>query len=183
MAIETVDVVSDNLMAWGIQVWDYRIAGKITDFQDLLIKITEQRATTVENEVKPMSTRMDNRNKQLSKLGKALSIVADVQSKFDSDTGETTTKSSTDSLTEDSSAGLEMVGLYVGTSGSLTLTKSQAEYYQQMLKTKIDELNNLANKDMTRLQSLVDKRDESYSTATSLMQSVGDTRANTIKNM
>ena len=36
---------------------------------------------------------------------------------------------------------------------------------------------------MTRLQSLVDKRDESYSTATSLMQEVGDTRANTIKNM
>jgi hypothetical protein len=36
---------------------------------------------------------------------------------------------------------------------------------------------------MSRLQSLVDRRDESYSTATNLMTAVSDTRANLIRNL
>ena len=36
---------------------------------------------------------------------------------------------------------------------------------------------------MTRLQSLVDRRDESFTTATTLMTNVSDTRDNAIKNM
>jgi hypothetical protein len=42
---------------------------------------------------------------------------------------------------------------------------------------------NEAQTDMTRLQSLVDRRDESYSTATNLMTSISDTRSNVIRNM
>jgi hypothetical protein len=36
---------------------------------------------------------------------------------------------------------------------------------------------------MSRLQSLVDRRDESYSTATNLMTHVSDTRSNLIRNL
>ncbi len=50
-------------------------------------------------------------------------------------------------------------------------------------KADDDGLNNEAQTDMTRLQSLVDRRDESYSTATNLMASISDTRANVIRNM
>ena len=42
---------------------------------------------------------------------------------------------------------------------------------------------NEAQTDMTRPQSLVDRRDESYSTATNLMTSISDTRSNVIRNM
>ena len=52
-----------------------------------------------------------------------------------------------------------------------------------MVKTKIDGLNNESQTDMSRLQSLVDRRDESYSTATNLMTSISDTRSNLIRNL
>lgn len=183
MAIAKIEVNSENLKAWGVQVVDYELGGQRVDFQDLLIKVSEQRAATVEKEIEPMSTRMSTRNRKLDSLGAALAIVADIQAKF-TDADDTSNKTSTLTLTAEAKAGLDLVGYTGGTVGStLTMNKSTAEYYQQMLKTELDSLNNASSKDMTRLQSLVDKRDESYSTATSLMQAVGDTRANTIKNM
>ena len=53
----------------------------------------------------------------------------------------------------------------------------------QKLKSVIDGQNNQAQTDMTRLQSLVDRRDESYSTATNLMTAISDTRGNLIQNL
>jgi hypothetical protein len=53
----------------------------------------------------------------------------------------------------------------------------------QALKSMIDSRNNKAQTDMTRLQQLVDRRDESFSTASSLMTSVSDTRGNLIRNL
>ena len=52
-----------------------------------------------------------------------------------------------------------------------------------MVKSKIDSLNNAAEKDMTRLESLVDRRDEAYSTASDLMSELSDTRSTAIGNM
>ena len=183
MAIQQIDVINDNFLTWGIEVKDYGVGGKRVDFQDLLISISEQRAATVEAEIEPMSVRMSTRNKKLDNLGAALAIVADIQAQF-KDANDTGNKTSTLDLSKAARDGLAMVGCTPGASDTkLTLNKSQAEHYQQLLKSKLDSLNNASSKDMTRLQSLVDKRDESYSTATSLMQAVGDTRANTIKNM
>ena len=51
------------------------------------------------------------------------------------------------------------------------------------LKSMIDGRNNKAQTDMTRLQQLVDRRDESFSTASTLMTSVSDTRGNLIRNL
>lgn len=61
--------------------------------------------------------------------------------------------------------------------------KKTIEGMLSRVKSEIDSLNNAAQADMTRLQSLVDRRDESYSTATNLMTSISDTRANVIRNM
>lgn len=202
MAIGRVEVLSDNLAAWGVQVLDYEYDGKSVDFQNLMIKITEKRATTVETEIKPMSTRMSKRNTNLGYLGDALAAVSDLSAKFDSDNSGDDTDSVSNlppsalsgfrlildgRMKEAADGGHPQFWGYVDAEGNnrgaLRLSKSEAEYYMQVLKTKIDGLNNAASKDMTRLQSLVDKRDESYSTASTLMQAIGDTRANTIKNM
>lgn len=186
MGIKSVEVISDSLYSWGVKVMDYTYDGKDCDFQDLLIKICEMRAKVVESEIQPMSTRMSTRNKKLDQLGSALSIVADVQSFYKED--ERGPWTSAGDLTDAALAGLEMIHAdysieWQNGVRKLSMNKSQAEEAQQLLKTKIDSLNNYGSKDMTRLQSLVDKRDESYQTATSMMQSVADTRGNTIKNM
>jgi hypothetical protein len=51
------------------------------------------------------------------------------------------------------------------------------------VKSKIDALNNSAQKDMTRLESLVNRRDEAFSTASDLMSKISDTRSNLIRNL
>ena len=128
-------IVPENVrlsQSWGLQFGDFYLDGKHTDFQDLMVAISQNRATTVEGEVKPLSTKITNRNKTLEDLG---NVLAD-------------------------------------------LTKLQAQ-----LKSKIDALNNEAQKDMTRLESLVNRRDEAFSTASDLMGKIGDTRSNAIRNM
>ena len=64
-----------------------------------------------------------------------------------------------------------------------SMNKKTLEGMLSRVKPEIDGVNNEAQTDMTRLQSLVDCRDESYSTATNLMTSIFDTRSNVIRNM
>ena len=66
---------------------------------------------------------------------------------------------------------------------NLQMTKAEVEEWLQKVKSKIDALNNEAQKDMTRLESLVNRRDEAFSTASDLMSKIGDTRSNAIRNM
>ena len=63
------------------------------------------------------------------------------------------------------------------------MTKYEVEEWLQKVKSKIDSLNNQSEKDMSRLQSLVDRRDEAFTTASNLMSEISDTRGNTISNM
>ena len=70
---------------WGVSFSDYKLNGKLVDFQDLMIAISENRATAVEKEVAPLSTRIKIRNKELDTLGSLLAIFTQTQAKFASD--------------------------------------------------------------------------------------------------
>ena len=195
MAIQTDPVSNQNLAAWGVSGAEYVVDGVKVCFQDLMVVVTEQRAATIEKEVEPMSTRMTSRNKRLESLGNALSDLSGIEAAFKSDDSGGTW--SLDYLKQPSEATRTVLdsiesGLWgYGTSGAgdgkgktgYYVTKSNCEKAIQLVKTQIDKLNNEASADMTRLQSLVDRRDESYSTATSLMQKIADTASALIKNL
>lgn len=193
--ISMTPVTNDHLGIWGAQVVEYTYGGKTVDFQDLMVKITERRAASVESEITPLSKRMDARNKRLNDLGKALADISGMQAAFKSD--DSGSKWSLDYLKQPSEATRKTLdtietGLYgQGTAGEgdgkgtygFYITKSNLEKASQLLKTQIDLLNNASSEDMTRLQGIVDRRDQSYSTATTLMQAIGDTRSALVKNM
>ena len=193
---------------WGsIKFYDYSFIGKTMDFQDLMVAISEKRAVAVEREVTPMTTRIRARNTYLDQLGSALSELTKIQASFDSEdpgskdmsgwmyntTGELmkklgfscTTYSSSGSRPDDT----ERAGFYyAGWASSsdpkcYSANKMTIEGMIQKVKSTIDGLNNEAQTDMTRLQGLVDRRDESYSTATNLMTAISDTRSNLIRNL
>ena len=63
------------------------------------------------------------------------------------------------------------------------MLKREVEEWIQKCKSKIDGLNNQSQTDMSRLQSLVDRRDESFTTASNLMSAISDTRGNLIRNL
>ena len=68
-------------------------------------------------------------------------------------------------------------------SGKYYTTKAKCEGAVQALKGEMDKENNASQTDMTRLQSLVDSRDDSYSTTTNIMSAISDTRSNLIGNL
>lgn len=162
---------------WGVQFNDYLYNSQKKDFQDLMVAISEHRAVTVEAEVTPLSRRMKTRNSYLEELGAALADLTRLQADFKSDDEGTAQRSE---MTDATMATIKKV---TGNTPTKKEQKSWVEYYIQRLKTAIDGENNASQTDMTRLQSLVDRRDESYSTATNLMSSISDTRAGAIRNM
>ena len=175
--IETVGITLSQ--SWGASFGDYKLDGAPVDFQDIMIKISENRATTVEGEVKPLSTRITNRNETLETLGNVLADLTKLQAQFDSDADGDDREGS---LSQDSQDHLRTIFGSIDF-GRLDMTKYEVEEWLQKVKSKIDALNNEAQKDMTRLQSLVDRRDEAFSTASDLMSKIGDTRSNVIRNM
>jgi hypothetical protein len=166
---------------WGVSFSDYTVNGKSVDFQDLMIVISEKRAVTVEGEVTPLTTRINQRNKDLDDLGDLLAGLTAQQATYDSEaTGGT---KSGHALTDKQRATSgRLLGWGIDYSDRY-LWKSYTEMFLQKTKSKIDSLNNQAQTDMTRLQSLVDRRDESYSTASNLMSAISDSRSNLIRNL
>jgi len=176
MAIEVQDPVklSSN---WGVSFSDYKLNGVPVDFQDLMIGISEHRAVAVEKETGPLMQRVKSRNNALDALGKALADFSGVQAQFKNDDSGGTTRGSVSSTT------VATVLKFFNRSMSNPPSKAAVEEYIQLIKSKIDGLNNSSQTDMTRLQSLVDRRDESFSTATNLMSAICDTRSNLIRNL
>lgn len=164
-------------MNWGVSGADYLYGSNPCDFQDLMVAISERRATVVENEVKPLSTRITTRNAYLEELGNALADLTRLQSAFKSDDdGNAQRETMKDST-------YETIFKLQGTYPTKKEYKQWVEYYLQLVKSKIDALNNDSQKDMSRLESLVDRRDEAFSTATELMSNISDTRSNLISNL
>lgn len=193
--ISKISVAGSVASQWNIPVFEYKMdingAKKQVDFQDLMIAVSENRATVVEGEVPPLRDRIQQRNTRLERLGSLLSIFTKAQANFASDAkGSDSTQVS--GITSDQFAEVALAYKKAGMTPPATMTsewcnskwsKSSIEGMVQALKSTIDGMNNAAQTDMSRLQSLVDRRDESFSTATNLMTAVSDTRANLIRNM
>ena len=174
---------------WGTTVYDYKLNSTPTDFQDLMVCGSLNRATAVEGEGEPLSTRMRKRNNDLEQLGSLLAIFTQAQSKFASDaSGGDTVR--VDGITSEM---IEMGCEAYRRKGGIPSTninwwnddwtKASIEGMVSILKSMMDERNNDSQMDMSRLQSLVDRRDESYTTASNLMSSVSETRDNAIRNL
>lgn len=174
---------------WGVRVNTYKLNGVLIDFESLMVNVAQNRAVTVESEIDPLSKVVTKRNERLQKLGEALSDLSGAQTSFKSDDqGSKLSSSYGYYLKSDTCTILKELGMPSWEDGKIDLNngninKAYVEKAVQLVKSKIDRLNNDAQNDMTRLQSLVDKRDESYSTASSLMNSISDTRSNAIKNI
>lgn len=178
-AIVRVNVGSDRLSSWGITANDYEMDGAQVDFQDLLVNVSKKRAVTVEGEINPLATRIRSRNTLMDQLGEALASLSSAQAAFASDDAGskmTTVTFSSAAITAMKACGKTVIS-------SQPLSKSQVEEYVQLVKSKIDSCNNQSQTDMTRLQSLVDRRDQAFTTATELMTNVSDTRGNLISNI
>ena len=191
--IEKQDPVALSLN-WGKDVTfsDYKVNGKLVDFQDLMIRISANRATTVEGEVNPLTVRIKMRNTELERLGSLLAIFTKTQADFASDAKGSDKKSVSGIKSEQwqllreayiKRGGSDPGATWNSSWANSDWSKSSVEGMIQSLKSMIDGRNNQAQTDMSRLQSLVDRRDESFTTASNLMSAISDTRGNLIRNL
>lgn len=177
---------------WGVKVYCYNYKKEHLDLQNLLVAIAENRAAKIELEVQPLQEIITRRNERLDHYGAVLQKLTELQAKY---TGEETSGETVDiqpvlqnpGFTADDFWAI-MKDLGYGSARRsdpfvLELTKYEVEGAVTRCKNVIDEMNNDAQRDMTRLQAVVDRRDESFSAATSLMTSVSDTRSSLIKNL
>ena len=179
---------------WGLTACDYSytnveaggaLKNLSVDFQDLMVLVGSRRAVVVEGEITPMTIRMRSRNTYLSKLGEILSALTKAQAGFSGDdSGDKTTTVVLDQAQRDMLWTLKPVrdGALINQTTGVT-TKAKLEGLVQAVKAEMDKENNASQTDMTRLQSLVDRRDDSYSTATNIMSAISDTRSNLIGNL
>ena len=194
MATKTIEPQTPVALSqsWGADFSDYKVNGNPVDFQDLMVTISEKRAVAVEGEVTPLTTRIKTRNVELDKLGSLLAIFTKTQADFPSEAKGSDMKP-VSGITSDQWALLREAYLKRGGGdpgatwrddfANSNWSKSSVEGMIQAIKSMIDGRNNKAQTDMTRLQALVDRRDESFSTASNLMSSVSDTRSNLIRNL
>lgn len=206
MGIEAVGISTEGANSissrWGITANEYSYAGKQIDLQDLMVAVSKKRATSVEGEVAPLTTRIQNRNKRLEQLGDALAELTKVQAEFKADDDPKRDPNSW--ISNSTGKVLESLGYvphvyataaerpgkneranfyYVTENGLYSANRMTIEGMLSKVKSEIDKLNNEAQLDISRLQQLVDRRDESFTTATTLMSEISETRDNTIRNL
>ena len=177
--IEQIDTWNRRLGELGISAYDYKRNGVQIDLQDLLTEVAVERANAVESEIMPLSDIMRTRNKKLDAYGELLAKLNKIQSSFESD--DEPTKQSTIALT--ASERQMLAEISHGGTPPTYLTKPETEQYVQLVRSAIDGINNRTQNDMTRMQSLVDKRDQSYVKAAELLKDIVDSRSKAITAM
>lgn len=191
MSTITLEGLSDIAGRWGVAAGEYAVWGangaELEDFQDLMVSVSKYRAISIEGEVEPLAERIRRRNARLEELGNALAEFTKIQTSFSSDAKGSTACGVDVAFSEAAASVLRDLGYandggWAKVSGKYIINKQTCDGVLSRIKSEIDALNNIAQADMTRLQSLVERRDESYSAATNLMTSISETRSNAIKN-
>ena len=178
MEIEKVNTQNERLAAIGVKAFDYALVSgdekTQVDFQDLLTTIAVNRADAVEDEMTPLANMMRNRNQRLDKYGNLLAKLNKIDTSFDTEAQGSTPSSV--SLTEEEKRILNEIGY----DADVNPTKADTQMYLQATKSAIDGLNNRSQNDVTRLQSLVEKRDQTYTKAAELQKDVTDSHSKLI---
>lgn len=170
---------------WNISVVEYQmpVNGKNTkvDFQDLMVNVAENQALAIEQEVQPQAIRVKKRTERLKVCGDAMAELSAF--KFDTKDDANPQSKNSCKISEATAKILrELTGNPWSASSSTKLYKSDVDSGNQYLKSESDKLNNQQQLSMSRLESLVQSRDQNFNTASTLMTHVSETRGNTIKS-
>ena len=173
-----------------VTAMDGTVTNERVDFQDLMVGVAEQRAVTLEEQVKPLAKRVEARNKKLQQIGFALSQLSNVSAQFNSENPNP----SVSGVKFDPDTFAIIAEVYKISNSKLpddlnkdkfggTVWKSSVDEATQKLKSWSERLNNESQLNTSRLQRLVDNRDQSYNTGTTMMNHISDTRGFVIKSM
>ena len=175
---------------------DEKVDGMPLTIEDLVTLLAVKRANVLEAEITPMAKIIDDRNDRIDQLGTLLASIAQTQSKLESQEegddnafpckglGYYLRQYFTDSELGEANL-LGWVNSHTSIDDNCNSKKSDGYVASanQLVKAKIDSLNNDAQSDLSRMDNLVSKRDEAYTLSTDLLSKFSDGRSNIINNM
>ena len=175
---------------------DTGVNGMPLTVEDLVTLLAVKRANILEREITPMASIIDARNKRIEDLGTLLASVAQTQSKLESQEEGDDDSFACKGLcyylkkyfTEDELREanlLDWCNSHNTESDNCSSKKSDGYIASanQLIKAKIDSLNNDAQSDLSRMDNLVSKRDEAYTLSTDLLSKFSDGRSSILNNM
>ena len=175
---------------------DSAVNGMPLTIEDLVTLLAVKRANILEKEITPMAKIIEARNERIEDLGTLLASIAATQSKLEAqEEGDDNSKDCkglcyylklyfTD--TELSEANLlSWCNNHNNINDNCSSKKSDGYIASanQLVKAKIDSLNNDAQSDLSRMDNLVSKRDEAYTLSTDLLSKFSDGRSSILNNM
>ena len=175
---------------------DSAVNGMPLTIEDLVTLLTVKRASILEKEITPMAKIIEARNERIDALGTLLASVAATQSQLESqEEGEDKAKDCkglcyylklyfTDSELSEANL-LSWCNSHNNINDNCSSKKSDGYIASanQLIKAKIDSLNNDAQSDLSRMDNLVSKRDEAYTLSTDLLSKFSDGRSSILNNM
>ncbi|MCQ2396206.1 MAG: hypothetical protein MJ106_00725 [Lentisphaeria bacterium] len=123
------------------------------------------------------------RQKKMEDLGSAISVIVkalDTMKKKDQSPGD---KSSADVALLYSQAKLAQYGINLKLDGDFKIRRDDAGYAQNDIQYAMDNENNDLQQDMITLQSMINKRDSAYSSASKLMNKAEKAGSTIIRSM
>ena len=194
-----VDDGNDDLAVrsyYKVEGVDSSVNGMPLTIEDLVTLLTVKRANILEKEITPMAKIIETRNQRIEDLGTLLASVAATQSQLESQKegddnskpckglGYYLKKYFTDSELGEANL-LGWVNAHTSIDDNCDSKKSEGYIASanQIIKAKIDSLNNDAQSDLSRMDNLVSKRDEAYTLSTDLLSKFSDGRSGILNNM
>ena len=177
---------------------DSAVNGMPLTIEDLVTLLAVKRANGLEKEITPMAKIIETRNKRIEDLGTLLASIAKTQSQLESQGEDHNDSYACIGLcyylklyftsTELSEANLlTWVNQDSNSSQTAECKSKKSDGYiasaNQLVKAKIDSLNNDAQSDLSRMDNLVSKRDEAYTLSTDLLGKFSDGRSNILNNI
>ena len=175
---------------------DTNVNGMPLTIEDLVTLLAVKRANVLEKEITPMAKIIEARNERIEDLGTLLASIAATQSKLESqEEGDDNSFNCkglcyylkqyfTDSELSEANL-LSWCNSHNTINDNCSSKKSDGYIASanQLVKAKIDALNNDAQSDLSRMDNLVSKRDEAYTLSTDLLSKFSDGRSSILNNM
>ena len=175
---------------------DTNVNGMPLTIEDLVTLLAVKRANVLEKEITPMAKIIEARNERIEDLGTLLASIAATQSKLESqEEGDDNSFNCkglcyylkqyfTDSELSEANL-LSWCNSHNTINDNCSSKKSDGYIASanQLVKAKIDALNNDAQSDLSRMDNLVSKRDEAYTLSTDLLSKFSDGRSAILNNM
>ena len=177
------NLIPDNTV-YGVKQYSYTVAGDPgMDYVAALTVATFKDSVAIEAAASSYAAVIRQRQKKVSDLGYALAQINWCMATMDPKSNDPDKKSSGNSSLPAVVANLSSYGISVSLTDGNKITYRNASTAQSNIQYALDVENNNLQQDTVSLQSMITKRDNTYSTAAKIVKKADNAASKTISNI